>query len=34
VVPASDQNRVKSVGHSMTLRRDVSRLKNIVDRGG
>ena len=30
VVPASDQDRVKSVGHSMTLRRDVSRRQDIL----
>ena len=30
VVPASDQDKVKSVGHSMTLRRDVSRRQDIL----
>ena len=30
VVPASDQDRVKSVGHSMTLKRDVSRRQDIL----
>jgi len=30
VVPASDQDRVKSVGHSMTLRQDVSRRQDIL----
>jgi DNA polymerase-4 len=30
VVPASDQDKVKSVGHSMTLRQDVSRRQDIL----
>jgi len=30
VVPASDQDRVKSVGHSMTLKQDVSRRQDIL----
>ena len=30
VVQASDQDKVKSVGHSMTLRRDVSRRQDIL----
>ncbi|MFZ3047692.1 MAG: DNA polymerase IV, partial [Desulfatirhabdiaceae bacterium] len=30
VVPSSDQDRVKSVGHSMTLRQDVSRRQDIL----
>jgi DNA polymerase-4 len=30
VVPASDQDKVKSVGHSMTLRQDVSRHQDIL----
>ncbi len=30
VVPASDQDRVKSVGHSMTLKRDISRRQDIL----
>ena len=30
VVPAGDQDRVKSVGHSMTLQRDVSRRQDIL----
>jgi hypothetical protein len=30
VVPASDQDRVKSVGHSMTLRQDVSRRQDVL----
>jgi DNA polymerase-4 len=30
VVPASDQDRVKSVGHSMTLKQDISRRQDIL----
>jgi DNA polymerase-4 len=30
VVPASDQDKVKSVGHSMTLKRDISRRQDIL----
>ncbi|MGD9973236.1 MAG: DNA polymerase IV [Desulfatirhabdiaceae bacterium] len=30
VVPASDQDRVKSVGHSMTLRQDIFRRQDIL----
>jgi len=30
VVPASDQDRVKSVGHSMTLKQDISRCQDIL----
>jgi DNA polymerase-4 len=30
VVPASDQDKVKSVGHSMTLKRDISKRQDIL----
>ena len=30
VVPANDQDRVKSVGHSMTLKQDISRRQDIL----
>lgn len=30
VVPASDQDKIKSVGHSMTLKRDVFRHQDIL----